>query len=276
MNIVVVQSAVQNSVVNPHVKTTLVLLASPTLLQQFVRLENAQTMSVVQRIQPVRPTHAPLDSPVEIPSNHVLIRNVPQTSVASRTILAMILSAQLTSTCWRMLLKCVPTPLVYRMSVVARIQLASCTSAWLASTKLPVLFVVERTVHHVNVVAKIPHVLIMCVQTPTYQLPPTLAVAPHAQRVNAARRPPQPPRRSLHTARNIRVLRALKKTCEETLVSMLCALMSSAVTSRCHQQPQPLTPNRLRCPLRHLLPVVRSHVQLVRSTGVLEDVAISW
>lgn len=290
MNTVVVPSAVQSSVVNPHVKTTLVLLVSPTLLKQFVRMESARTMSVVHRIQLVRPlpwlwelslfsrapSHAPGDNPAKIPRNHVLARNVPQRSVASRTVLAMVINAQLTSTCWRMPLKCVPNQTVHQMSVVARIQLASCTSARLGSTKLPVLSVVERTAHQVNVVAKIPHVLIMCVQTPTYQLPLTLAVVPHAQRANAVRRPPQPPRRSLHTVRNIRVLRALKKTCEEIPASMLCALMSSAVTSRCHQQPQPLTPIRLRSPLRHLLLVVRSHVQLARSTGVLGEVAISW
>jgi len=276
MSIVAVQSALHNSVVNPHVEPTLALLASPILLTQFVRLENARTKSVVHRIQPVRPTHALLDSPDEIPRKHVLARNVPQTSVASKMILAMVMSVQLPSTCWTMLLKCAPKQIVHRMIVVARIHLVGCISAQLASTKLPLLSVVEKTVQTANVVAKIPHVLIMCVQTHTNRLPLPLVVEPHAQRVNAVRRPLQPPLRSLHIVRHMSVLRALKGTCEEILVSMLCAPMSSAVRSRCHQQQRPLTQIRLQCLLRHLRPVVHSHVHVVRSTGVLEEVALRW
>lgn len=218
MSIVAVQSALHNSVVNPLVKPTLALLASPILLKQFVRLENARTKSVVHRIQPVRTTNALLDSPVEIPRKHVLVRNVPQASVASRMILAMALSARLPSTCWTMLLKCAPTQIVHWMSAVARIHPVGCMSAQLASTELPVLSVVEKTVQTANVVAKIPHVLIMCVQTHTNRLPLTLVVAPHAQRANAVRRPLQPPLKSLHIVRHMSVLRALKGTCEEILV----------------------------------------------------------
>jgi hypothetical protein len=191
-------------------------------------------------------------------------------SAASKTI--PVVNAKLTTTSWTTLLDFVLCLSAQQMSAVARIQPASYTHAQLAPTELQLLCVMAKIVHQANVVVQTIHVGRLIVQTPTSPFPLTLVVEPHAQGKNVVRRPQLPPLPCFIIVMiSMTAWKTLKRTSAEMLVTIKQRVpMTSAVTRWCRQQPQPLTQHHLYRPLRHLLPVVHSGVQLVRGMRVVQ------